>query len=180
MQFTEHFDNRPLTPSDDVKSKDGEDTMEEEEKKRKEKEERKKFAKRNKNFNIDQHALLARENLRIKSIAKYKSLQDGDMQMLQDIENQMIDLASLKRQAFDDSSIEENEREIESELGHLGLLDLDNNFGRRSSNSELLESVRSSQDYWQRVDNLFTANENKKRDRSQRARQEMLLKRKDS
>jgi len=64
--------------------------------------------------------------------------------MFTDVENQMIDIATLKRNALEDSSIEENEREIESELGHQGMLNLDNNFGRRSENSELLQSVRSS------------------------------------
>ena len=60
----------------------------------------------------------------------------------------MVDLAYIKSLALEDSSVEEYERELESELGQRGLLTLDDNYGRRSDNSELLQSVRSSQDYW--------------------------------
>ena len=54
-----------------------------------------------------------------------------------------------KGKAFDDSSMEEKERAIESELDGRGLNNPDNNFGRRSDNSELLGSVISDEDYWQ-------------------------------
>ena len=93
--------------------------------------------------------MLARDNLRIKTLAKYKSLRDGDIQMYQDIENQMVDLAMCKGKAFDDSSMEEKEREIESDLDHRGLNTQDNHFGRQSENSERLLSVASEDDYWQ-------------------------------
>ena len=66
-----------------------------------------------------------------------------------EIEKDLLDMAYLKRAAFNDSSIEEMEREIISELSHRGLNTIEANFGRRSENSEALNSVKSSQDYWQ-------------------------------
>ena len=95
--------------------------------------------------------MLARDNLKIKTIAKYKTIREGDMHLYQDIENQMVDLAMCKAKAFEDSSIEEYERAIESDLEERGLNNPDNNFGRRSDDSELLHSVASSQNYWQKL-----------------------------
>lgn len=57
-------------------------------------------------------------------------------------------MAYLKGRAFDDSSMEEMEREIISELSDRGLNNIEANFGRRSENSEALGSVKSSQDYF--------------------------------
>ena len=76
--------------------------------------------------------MIERDNLKIKSIAKYKTIKDGDMQMYQDIENAMIDLATCKGVAFSDSSMEEVEREIESDLEERGINNPDNFFGRKS------------------------------------------------
>ena len=50
--------------------------------------------------------------------------------------------------AFEESSIEEYERAIESDIEDRGMNNPDFNFGRNSQNSELLRSVRSSNDYW--------------------------------
>lgn len=100
----------------------------------------------------EEEAMLARDNLKLKSIARYKTIMDGDLQCFQDIENQLIDMAMVKRKAFDDSSMEEYERAIESDLEERGLNNPDCYFGRRSDNSELLGSVNSSQDYWQRFE----------------------------
>ena len=44
--------------------------------------------------------------------------------------------------------MEEKERAIESDLDDRGLNDVDNNFGRRSQNSELLGSMHSDDNYW--------------------------------
>jgi len=73
----------------------------------------------------------------------------------------------LKRCAFEDSSLEEMEREIESDLEDRGLNNSENNFGRQSANSELLCSVKSSQDYWQVIENKLTKRQN--RDRTKQA-----------
>ena len=105
---------------------------------------------RNKNKELNPtEALLARDNLRIKTIAQYKSIKAGDISMYTDIENRMIDIATCKGKALEDSSIEEYERAIESDMEERGVKKAENNFGRRSDNSELLKSVRSSEDYWQ-------------------------------
>ena len=53
-----------------------------------------------------------RDNLRYKAMAKYKTLRDGEIQMFSDIENELVDLAAVKGIAFENSSIEESEREI--------------------------------------------------------------------
>lgn len=37
-----------------------------------------------------------RDNLKIKSIAKYHALKTGDIYMYSEIENQMLDMAALK------------------------------------------------------------------------------------
>ena len=92
--------------------------------------------------------MLARDDLRIRTMAQYKAVKAGDAQMFQDIENQMIDLALCKGLAFEDSSIEEFERGVDSDLEDRGLNNPDCHFGRRSQNSELLGSVAASQDYW--------------------------------
>ena len=44
-----------------------------------------------------------RENLRFRSIAKYRAIQDGEMQMYSDIENRMLTLAQMKGIACQDS-----------------------------------------------------------------------------
>lgn len=71
--------------------------------------------------------------------------------MFLDIENKMIDMATLKGKCFEDSSMEEYEHEIESEIEKRGLNSAELNFGRRSDNSELHNSIRSSHDYWQTI-----------------------------
>ena len=48
---------------------------------------------------------------------------------------------------------------IEQDIAHRGLNNPDMNFGRRSENSELLGSVNSSQDYWQRIETKFANRE---------------------
>ena len=88
--------------------------------------------------------LLCRDNLKIKQIAKYNCLLNQEWGRYDEIEKDLLDMAYLKRAAFNDSSIEEMEREIISELSHRGQNNMEANFGRRSENSEALNSVRSS------------------------------------
>ena len=76
--------------------------------------------------------MLERDNLRIKSLAKYKTLLAGDINMYMDIENKLVDMAVIKGKAFEDSSMEEYEREIESEIEERGMNIADANYGRRS------------------------------------------------
>jgi len=101
-------------------------------------------------MNADEQ-MLARDNLRIKSIAKYKTLREGDMHMFSDIENNLIDLATIKGKAFSDSSIEEKERSVESDLANRGLANPDAHYGRQSDNSERVGSVLSQDCYWQNL-----------------------------
>ena len=81
-------------------------------------------------------------------MAKYKVLLDGETQMYTDIENRMLDLALCKGIACDDTSLENSERDIEEMLERENAERRDSYDGRRSSNSELLKSVRSSRDFW--------------------------------
>ena len=62
--------------------------------------------KKKKRGNIEDNLAQARNNLKFKSMAKYKALADGEIQMYTDIENQLVDLAICKGIACDDSDIE--------------------------------------------------------------------------
>ena len=53
-----------------------------------------------------------RENLKHRTMAKYKAILDGEIQMYTDIENRMINLAQCKGIAGEDSSLEEFEDEL--------------------------------------------------------------------
>lgn len=93
-----------------------------------------------------------RDNLRIKTIAKWKTLRDGDINMYTEIENNLLDLASIKGKAFSDSSMEEKERSIESDLEKRGLSHPDTHYGRQSENSERIGSVLSEDNFWQTLE----------------------------
>ena len=88
--------------------------------------------------------------LKYKTLAKYKALKQGEMQMYTDIENNLVELALCKGLACDDTSVEESERAIEEQLNKVKKIrpEDDDYDGRRSENSELLDSVRSSMDFW--------------------------------
>ena len=76
-------------------------------------------------------------------------MKDGDLQMYDEIESQMLNMAVIKGKAFDDSEIIEDELEILEDLSERGINNPEANFGRQSEDSEALHSVRSSVDYWQ-------------------------------
>ena len=85
-------------------------------------------------------------------MAKYKTLLDGEIQMFSDIENELVDLAAVKGIAFENSSIEESEREIFEQIDEEKAMRGDDLYdGRRSQNSELLKSIQSNHDYWQNL-----------------------------
>ena len=64
--------------------------------------------------------------------------------MFSDIENDLVDLAAVKGLAFENSSMEESEREIFEQIDEeKALRGIDDYDGRRSQNSELLKSVQS-------------------------------------
>ena len=71
------------------------------------------------------------------------------------------------------AEIEEDEREIESELDRRGLNNMDANYGRRSQNSEQLQSIRSSQDFWQKIESKY--HKKAQRERTIRAKNELTL-----
>ena len=77
-------------------------------------------------------------------MAQYKAIQDGEIQMYTDIENRLIDLATCKGIACEDTSVEESERAIEDALAERINQDFHAHDGRRTENSEILHSVRSS------------------------------------
>lgn len=157
--YTEYFENRKATPEkekqrrkleDGESSTDSENINNDQAKKVKQLKGEPKAKKRN-----EEEELVARDNLRIKTMAQFKSLCDGDLMMFTDIENKLIDMATIKGKCFEDSSMEEDEREVDSDLEQRGLLSPEHNFGRRSDNSELHNSIRSSQDYWQKIENKY-------------------------
>lgn len=96
-------------------------------------------------------ALVERNDLKVKSMAKYKELKKGNFDKAVKIEQNLVDLAACKGTAFSDSSMEEHERAVESDLEADGKNNENANFGRRSNNSEALESVNSEEDYWQNM-----------------------------
>ena len=112
---------------------------------------------------LAENAMVARDNLKIKSLARYKTIMQGDVQMYQEIENRLIDLATIKGRAFDDSSMEEYERGVESDLEERGMNQPDNNFGRKSENSERLGSIDSDKDYWQEFEVRKVKHNNRER-----------------
>ena len=96
-------------------------------------------------------AMIERDNLKIKTLAKYKTLKTNQMQAFLNIEKDEMDLAYCKGKAFSDSSMEEKEREIESEHEERGIKNSEFNYGRNSQNSELNGSIHSDDDYWQEL-----------------------------
>ena len=89
------------------------------------------------------------------------------MTLHEELDGELLDMAEIKRLAFEDSSIEEMEREVISDLSDRGMNVPEMNFGRRSDDSEALHSVRSSENYWR--EKLIMHG---KRVRSKRARSE--------
>lgn len=87
-------------------------------------------------------------DLKMKSMAKYKCIKDGDLVMYKELEDELVDMPAVKGRAFDDSSMEEMEREIISDLSKRGLNNPEMNFGRKSDNSEALFSAHSSKDFF--------------------------------
>ena len=87
-------------------------------------------------------------DVRVKQIAKYKSLKEGNLTLHDELDGELLDMAEIKRLAFEDSSIEEMEREVISDLSERGMNVPEMNFGRQSDDSEALLSVRSSENYW--------------------------------
>ena len=73
--------------------------------------------------------------------------------MYTDIENRMISLAECKGIACEDTSIEDFEEELQAQLTKREkMCNISDYDGRRSDNSEVLKSVRSSKNYWQGFD----------------------------
>ena len=60
-----------------------------------------------------------------------------------------MDLAYCKGKAFSDSSMEEMERAIDSNLERRGMNSIDYNFGKKSQDSEAQASIDSELNYWQ-------------------------------
>ena len=75
------------------------------------------------------------------------------MQMYSDIENRVLTLAQMKGIACQDSQLEDFEEELQQQLTRRKKLCNQSDYeGRRSNNSEILDSVRSSKNYWQGFD----------------------------
>ena len=85
-------------------------------------------------------------------MARYKTLLDGEIQMYTDIENDLMEIAEIKGIACDDSEIEMEEREIEAGLTLRRIEGTESHDGRRSDNSEKLHSIRSSREFWQKIE----------------------------
>ena len=93
-------------------------------------------------------AITDRDDLKFRSIAAYKAISKGDVQFFKEIKKKQIDLAQCKGYGLSDSSIEESDRQYTSIRREENDLDDD---GRRSDNSEAVDSVRSSEDYWEEL-----------------------------
>ena len=57
-----------------------------------------------------------RDDLKFRSMAKYKAVRDGDILMFDEIDRKVYDLAAVKGKALEDSEFEEEEREIDEML----------------------------------------------------------------
>lgn len=89
-----------------------------------------------------------RDDLKFRSIAAYKAIKVGDVELFKDIKGKKVDLAQCKGYGLSDSSIEESDRKHNNsrkkEHGYM-----DDEDGRRSENSEAVKSIRSSESYWE-------------------------------
>lgn len=86
------------------------------------------------------------ENLKYKTMAAYKALQDGDLKSVDKIQRNHMHLAKAKAMALGDLDIEAMEELIMLDNQDKGL---DND--RRSNDSEKCDSIRSSKDYWEDI-----------------------------
>jgi hypothetical protein len=94
-----------------------------------------------------------REDLKIRTIAKFKAMRDSDLHLYDDLDSGKIDLAHVKGLAFEDSEFEEEERILNHMRNVKKQKDEDTSSdGRRSSNSELRVSVRSSYNYFMKLE----------------------------
>ena len=57
-----------------------------------------------------------RDDLKFRTMAKYKAVRDGDILMFDEIDRKVYDLAAVKGKALEDSEFEEEEREIDEML----------------------------------------------------------------
>ena len=82
-------------------------------------------------------------------MAQYRALKEGETQVYVDIDNDLLDLAFKKGMACNSERVEGEERGVLKEIEHTKRARQDRHYtGRRSSDSELLDSLRSSEDYW--------------------------------
>jgi len=83
-------------------------------------------------------------------IATYRTVSKQDYTLMDELENKKVDLAFVKGIAADESSFEEEERMHNNIRKIQKKVPIDESIsdGKRSDNSELRVSVRSSQDYF--------------------------------
>ena len=89
------------------------------------------------------------DELKVKTIAAYKLTKQKDLAGAEQVRRGHLSIADVKHIAFDG---EEGFLEMEQAIAK-DFEDREIEGGRRSKNSELLDSVRSSKDYWQDIDN---------------------------
>ena len=99
-----------------------------------------------------------RDDLTYRQLARFKAINGKDSALYQELNSNRVDLAFIKGVGLEDSSLEEVERLIEQNRIQEASNSDSSNDGRRSDNSELKLSVRSSQNFWMNL-------ENKKKDR---------------
>ena len=103
---------------------------------------------RNHSF-LDDEVDKAKTSLKFKNMAQYRALKEGETQVYVDIDNDLLDLAYTKGMACNNERVEEEERGVMKEIEHTKRVRHDRHYtGRRNSDPELLDSVRSSEDYW--------------------------------
>ena len=103
---------------------------------------------RNHSF-LDDEVDKAKTSLKFKNMAQYRALKEGETQVYVDIDNDLLDLAFKKGMACNNERVEKEERGVLKEIEHTKRVRHDRHYtGRRSSDSELLDSVRSSEDFW--------------------------------
>ena len=98
---------------------------------------------------LDEELEKEKSKLKFKNMAAYRALKEGETQIYVDIENDLLDLPFKKGLACNNERIEISERGLIEDIEQIKKERRDRTYdGRRSDDSELLDSVRSSEDYW--------------------------------
>ncbi len=107
-------------------------------------------AEKNQKKKANEGEYVDRNDLTFRMIATYRTVSKQDYTLMNEIENKKVDLAFIKGIAADESSFEEEERMHDNIRKFQKKVPINESLSedKRSDNSELKVSVRSSQNYF--------------------------------